>query len=468
MPGPKVLILGHGDATLRIVRACRELGMTTVVLYTDPEINAPYVREADEAYALEDQAETDADAILDRAARSLVDLVHPAASPLAADPAFARRVTEMDLGWVGASEETLYAIHPRDLGWFSDATGVTTVPALEHPVDDVGDVEEFVERHGLPVELVLGSTVRVVERADQIGDTFATFRTRSREPLRVQAHLRDARHLRVYFSRTASGAVHQLGIAEATVARRGTPIIYESPPASIPDSIPDSILESITRSSAQIAVAINLVGAATAEFAITDRAWFLQVIPTIVDGHAAIEEAQGSDVIQHQVLIALRKPVPVPRAAGRFAMQFSICAEDPGRGFMPACGIITTLVLPGGPGVRIDEAEEIGSAIDLSGAVLARVTVSGTSRSMLLERARRALAEVTIIGVASTAEFHRLVLEHPDFEAARVSASWLASGAVTCPPSEEFESNPPDQYVERSPIKVGGRPMVLAIPALYS
>ncbi len=463
--GRAVLVLGQGHSTLRVVRACHDLGLRTIVFYPDSEINALYVRTASEAYALGDAHSSDSDYILALASRCRAGAIHPAGDPLGADPNFARRVAHSGRQWLGLSDTTLEWANPASRVTLAAAADVPVDATFNGPVRRVGDIEAFVAQEGLPVELSSGGSSRSIHSLEEIADVFDTFPVDARTSLILRVQRPSGRRFRVYCSRTAAGETHILGLAEASIVRRGEPLIVESPPPQLEEN---SALK-MRAGSERIARQIELVGIATVVFDLGSdgEITFQEVVPSVTDSPAAVEDSEHRDLIKTQVLMGLGRDAPVaPAMWARHAISFRICAEDPGLGFIPSAGVISRFEIPSGPGVRIDEAVEVGSAAGRAGGVLLTMTVSGNTRSVVLERARRAFSELRIEGVATTAAWHRALLRSSAFEShpSSITTAWLASGAVPCDPAPRVYSAVPARTVVRWPIEVAGRAMVLVLP----
>ncbi len=485
----RVLVANRGEIALRIVRAVRDAGLSSIAVYADPDADAPFVRAADQAVALggRTSAETylDVEAVLAAAVESGAEAVHPGYGFLSENADFARAVDAAGLVWIGPPAEVIEALGDKVRARAIAAeVGAPLAPGTSEPCADADEALAFVREHGLPVAIKAahgggGRGLRVARTEDEVGDLFdAAVREATaafgRGECFVEAYVEDGRHVEVQVLADTHGTVQVLGTRDCSLQRRYQKLVEEAPAPFLGDEQ----RRTLTDAAAAICERAGYVGAATVEFLLAPSGMlsFLEVNTRLQVEHTVTEETTDLDIVRAQLRIAAGEPLdPLPDPgvlpARRHAIEFRINAEDPDTGFLPSTGTITRFAAPGGPGVRLDAGVESGSVV--SGAfdsLLAKLVVTGRDRTEALERARRALRETTIEGVATTLSFHRRVVDDPAFagsapEDFAVHTRWIEqehAGDAARPQADA------DQDVSRGRVKVwiGNRWMQVALPAL--
>jgi acetyl-CoA/propionyl-CoA carboxylase, biotin carboxylase, biotin carboxyl carrier protein len=481
----KVLIANRGEIAVRIARACDDVGLETVAVYADVDADAVHVSAATEAYVLDGsnpaQTYLNSENILQVAARSGADAVHPGYGFLSENAEFAQAVLDAGLIWIGPSPESI-----RDLGNKVNArkiavrVGAPLAPGSDGPVESAAEVRAFAEQHGLPVAIKAaygggGRGLKVVRQMDAIEEAFASAVRESkaafgRDECFVEKFLDKARHVEAQVLADHHGNVIVVGTRDCSVQRRNQKLVEEAPAPFLTDAQ----RESIYSSAKAICREAGYHGAGTVEYLLSadGTVSFLEVNTRLQVEHPITEETSGIDLVQAQLAIAEAKPLPVtadPQPRGH-CFEFRINAEDVGRGFLPSPGTVDTFVTPTGPGIRVDAGVHSGSIVPGQfDSLLAKLIVTGANRQQALRRARRALREFEITGVATVLPFHRAVVEEPAFTAADslgVYTTWIETEfAQKVAADPQFSPAAPDVVRRTINIEVDGRRMALGLPA---
>jgi len=435
----KVLIANRGEIAVRVARACRDAGLTSVAVYADPDRDALHVEVADEAYALggETAAETylDIAKILDAAATSGADAVHPGYGFLSENADFAQAVMDAGLTWIGPPPQAI-----RDLGdkvsarHIAARAGAPQVPGTADPVTGADEVIAFAREHGLPVAIkaAFGGGGRGLKVARTIEEIPELYESAVREAIAafgrgecfVERYLDRPRHVETQILADREGNVVVVSTRDCSLQRRHQKLVEEAPAPFLTDG---QIAELYAASKA-IAREAGYVNAGTCEFLIGEDGTisFLEVNTRLQVEHPVSEEVAGIDLVREQFRIADGGVIdygdPVLRG---HSIEFRINGEDPGRGFLPAPGSLTKWELPSGPGVRVDAGFRSGDVIGGNfDSLLAKVIVTGRDRAEALERSRRALHEFEVDGIATALTFHRAVVDDPAFAPSDPSAAF--------------------------------------------
>ncbi len=465
----RVLIANRGEIAVRIIRACRDLGLSTVAVYGPGEERALHVRLADDAYALTDQQGLpylDIDQILDRAREAKASAVHPGYGFLAENATFAERSTEAGLVFVGPPASAIAAMGSKiEARAIAVQAGVPVVPGTGQPLSGVDEAMETAQAIGFPVAFKAsagggGRGFRVAQTAD---DVEAAFTGSSGEATRyfgnpavyAERYLGAARHIEMQLMADAHGNAVWLGERDCSVQRRHQKLIEEAPAVELrPET-----RQALGDASVALARKVGYQNAGTVEFMVepSGEFFFLEMNTRIQVEHTITEETTGIDLVREQLLIAAGEPLSFSQESIKtrgHAIQLRINAEDPGRDFTPMPGVIEQLRFPLGPGVRIDSAAEPGTAVlPAYDSLIAKLVIFGRDRAEALARARRALDEFEIGGVPSTIGFHRRVLDDPAFIAGGVTTRYLNEHPDVIPPAWEGtvgvpgETVPPNEQV---------------------
>ena len=481
----RILIANRGEIALRIIRAVRDAGLTSIAVYADPDAGARHVALADEAYPLGGSTAADTylsfAALLAAAGKARADAVHPGYGFLSENADFAQAVTDAGLTWIGPPPQAI-----RDLGdkvaarRIARQAGAPLVPGTAGMVSGPDDIAAFAAEHGLPVAIKAafgggGRGFRVVRTMAEIGDQYESVQREAAAAFRradcyAERYLDRPRHVEAQVLADQHGNVAVVGTRDCTLQRRHQKLVEEAPAPFLTDGQ----REQIHSSARAICRAAGYVGAGTVEYLLgTDGTLsFLEVNTRIQVEHPVTEETTGIDLVRETIRIAAGEPlrVAVPEPRGH-AIEFRINAEDPARGFLPAPGTITRLTLPEGPGVRVDSGIQEGDVVDGSfDSMLAKLIVTGADRAEALERSRRALAELAVDGIATVLPFHRAVVRDPAFTAAAadgftVHTDWIETKfqlSARQPGGGEAQAGPPEAVA----VPVGGRLMAVRLPGL--
>ncbi len=481
----KVLIANRGEIAVRVVRACRDAGLTSVAVYAEPDRDALHVRMADEAFAL--GGTTPAESYLDiarviRAGRdSGADAVHPGYGFLSENADFAQAVLDAGLIWIGPTPQSIRTLGDKVTArHIATEAGAPLVPGTTGPVGGPDEVVAFAREHGLPVAIKAafgggGRGLKVARTVEEIPQLYASAVREAeaafgRGACFVERYLDKPRHVEAQVLADTHGTVVVVGTRDCSLQRRHQKLVEEAPAPFLTDAQRASIHSSAT----SICRAAGYHGAGTVEFLVgADGAVsFLEVNTRLQVEHPVTEETAGVDLVREQFRIADGEPLrlrsdPVPRG---HSFEFRINGEDPGRGFLPAPGTVTAYAAPSGPGVRVDSGIESGSVI--SGAfdsLLAKLIVTGPTRAEALARARRALAEMVVDGLATALPFHRAVVRDPAFlaEPFTVHTRWIETEFDNqIPAYAAAAGGPADGQGRRSVVvEVGGKRIEVTLPA---
>jgi acetyl-CoA/propionyl-CoA carboxylase, biotin carboxylase, biotin carboxyl carrier protein len=444
----KILIANRGEIAVRIARACRDAGLASVAVYAPVDREAVHVRAADEAEPLDGvtPAETylDMASVLRAAASSGADALHPGYGFLAESAEFAEAVLAAGLTWIGPP--------PAVIRWLGDKisarrvarqAGAPLLPGTATSVSDAAEVVAFARDHGLPIAIKTahgggGAGVTVVRSIEEIPRSYAmavdaAAASAGGPEFLAERYLDHARHVEIQCLADRYGDVAVISTRDCSLQRRHQKIVEEAPAPFLPADL-DARLRAVSKA---ILRAVGYAGAATCEFLLGHGGTlaFLETNPRLAVAHPVSEEIAGLDLVRETFRLAEGEPLGYgDRQVRGHALQFRIYAEDPGRGFAPAPGIVHDWHLPSGPGVRLDPAVGPGSVVAPAfGTLLAKLIVTGASRAEALQRARRALHEFEVDGVATNLPFYRQLVIDEAFAPAdpgrppSVHAGWIES-----------------------------------------
>lgn len=437
----KILIANRGEIAVRIIRACRELGIRSVAVYSDADRLSPHVFEADEAYPIgpapSAQSYLRADTLIEVAKRAGCDAIHPGYGFLAERAPFARAVEEAGLVFIGPSPEAITAMGDKtEARRRMIEADVPVVPGTAEPLSSVDEAAARAAEIGYPVLLKAaagggGKGMRVVGSADELPRAFeaATHEALSAfgdGSVYLEKYLDGPRHIEIQVLADGHGNVIHLGERECSIQRRHQKMIEEAPsPALTPE-----IRRRMGEAAVAAAAAVGYRTAGTIEFLFQDgEFYFLEMNTRIQVEHPVTEMITGIDLVQWQIRVAAGERLPWTQDEIRLnghAIECRITSEDPRNNFMPSTGRISLLNVPGGPGVRWDGGIAEGNEVSLFyDPMLAKLIVHGPDRATAIERMRRALQELRIVGVETSVPFHERVMEEPDFRAGRVDIRYL-------------------------------------------
>jgi acetyl-CoA/propionyl-CoA carboxylase, biotin carboxylase, biotin carboxyl carrier protein len=481
----KVLIANRGEIAVRVARACKDAGLTSVAVYAEPDRNALHVRMADEAFSLGGTTPGDSylvvDKILDAAKRSGADAVHPGYGFLSENAGFAQAVIDAGLTWIGPSPEAIIALGDKvQARHIAMAAGAPLVPGTKDPVGGADEVVAFAEEHGLPVAIKAafgggGRGLKVARTTEEIPELFDSAVREAvsafgRGECFVERFLDKPRHVEAQVLADTHGNVVVVGTRDCSLQRRNQKLVEEAPAPFLTDEQRARIHESAKA----ICREAGYHGAGTVEYlvGIDGSISFLEVNTRLQVEHPVSEETSGLDLVRQQFRIADGLPLevtedPTPRG---HSIEFRINAEDAGRNFMPAPGPVTRLEIPQGPGVRWDSGVETGGeVVGAFDSMLAKLIVTGATREEALQRARRALDELVVEGMPTVVPFHRAVVRDEAFttEPFTVHTRWIETEWDNQVPPYSAAPVEHDEAEERQTVvvEVGGRRLEVSLPA---
>ena len=488
-PVSKILIANRGEIAVRVIRAARDEGLQTVAVYADPDRDSQHVKLADEAYALGGATAAQSYLVMDKlieiARRSGADAVHPGYGFLSENAQFAQKCIDAGLTWIGPSPESITQLGDKVAArHIAQKVGAPLVPGTKDPVKSADEVVAFADEHGLPiaVKAAFGGGGRGIKVARDRESIVEMYESAVREATAafgrgecfIERFLDSPRHVETQCLADAHGNVVVVSTRDCSLQRRNQKLIEEAPAPYLSDEQNERLYEA----SRAILREAGYQGAGTCEFLVgTDGTIsFLEVNTRLQVEHPVSEEISGLDLVREQFRIARGEKIeekdPVLRG---HSFEFRINGEDAGRSFMPAPGTIEKMTVPTGPGVRWDSGFVAGDVIGGNfDSMLAKLIVTGANREQALQRARRALAELTIEGMPTVIPFHRVVLDDPAFAPAeggefKVHTRWIEtefnntipmySGAPGSVDSDEDERT-------TVVVEVNGKRMEVSLPDL--
>lgn len=488
-PVSKILIANRGEIAVRVIRAARDEGLQTVAVYADPDRDAQHVKLADEAYALGGATAAQSYLVMDKlieiAIRSGADAVHPGYGFLSENAQFAQKCIDAGLTWIGPSPESITQLGDKVAArHIAQKVGAPLVPGTKDPVKSADEVIAFADEHGLPiaVKAAFGGGGRGIKVARDRESIVEMYESAVREATAafgrgecfIERFLDSPRHVETQCLADAHGNVVVVSTRDCSLQRRNQKLIEEAPAPYLSDEQNKRLYEA----SRAILREAGYQGAGTCEFLVgTDGTIsFLEVNTRLQVEHPVSEEISGLDLVREQFRIARGEKIeekdPVLRG---HSFEFRINGEDAGRSFMPAPGTIEKLTVPTGPGVRWDSGFVAGDVIGGNfDSMLAKLIVTGANREQALQRARRALAELTIEGMPTVIPFHRVVLDDPAFAPAeggefKVHTRWIETEFNnTIPMYSGAPGNVNSDEDERTTVvvEVNGKRLEVSLPDL--
>jgi acetyl-CoA carboxylase, biotin carboxylase subunit len=437
----KILVANRGEITVRIIRACRELDIPVVVIYSDADRTALHVRYADEAYPIGPAPSVEsylcAERIIEVALKAGADAIHPGYGFLSENARFARRCAEVGLAFIGPSPEAMEAMGDKVAARRRmEAAGVALVPGTP-PLTDADQARALIAPIGYPVVLKPsagggGKGMRVVHEESELAAALEGARSEARssfgdDTVYAERYIANPRHIEIQVLADDHGHTVHLFERECSIQRRHQKIIEEAPSPFISEATRQAMGAAAVKAAASVAYA----GAGTIEFLVDSdqRFYFLEMNTRLQVEHAVTEMITGIDLVKMQLTVAAGGVLPFTQADIRrdgAAIECRIYAEDPDHDFMPSPGRITALRAPGGPGVRDDigvyEGYEVPIYYD---PLLSKLAAWGRDRDEAIGRMRRALSEYVVEGIETNIPFHQRILRHPDFLAGDVDTHFV-------------------------------------------
>ena len=443
-PITKLLVANRGEIALRIIRTAQDMGIKTVAVYAEQDLQAQYAELADEAYALGGatigDTYMDQDKILAIAAQTGADAVHPGYGFLAENADFAQAVVQAGMTWVGPAAASINKLGDKiKARRVATSVQVSPVPGVNDPVSGKEAVEAFVAEHGFPVVLKRadGGGGRGIYRLDSETDTVNFFTqhggSKDLELFFVERFVSDARHIETQCARDSHGNFQVVTTRDCSVQRRNQKLIEEAP---APDLSAETD-EKLVQWSKALFEAVDYVGLGTCEFLLegSKNLYFLEVNPRLQVEHPVSEEVAGIDLVREQLIIAGGGQLTKVETRRGHSIEVRITSENPAAGLMPTGGLVSKIIWPNGPGLRIDpgirEGEHVATNFD---SMLAKVIVTGANRAEAIARAKRALRECVIEGVPTPISIYEAILDTPEFQGTDgfgVTTKWLENTVLT-------------------------------------
>ncbi len=487
-PLQKVLVANRGEIAVRIIRACKDAGISSVAVYAEPDRDALFVRLADEAHSL--GGATPADSYLDiekivaAAEKSGADSVHPGYGFLAENRDFAQAVLDADLVWIGPPPSAIENLGDKvKARHIAEKVGAPLVAGTKDPVESADEVVAFAKENGLPIAIKAafgggGRGLKVAREESEVADLYESAVREAvsafgRGECFVEKYLDRPRHVETQCLADQHGNVVVVSTRDCSLQRRHQKLVEEAPAPFLSEEQ----LTILYDSSKAILSEAGYVGAGTCEFLVGQDGTisFLEVNTRLQVEHPVSEEVTGLDLVREMFRIAAGEELGYddPRIEGH-SIEFRINAEDAGQNFMPAPGTLTRWHAPAGPGVRLDGGYDQGETVPGSfDSLIAKLVVTGRDRTQALERSRRALAEFVVDGMPTVIPFHQVVVDDPAFvgdgQAFSVYTSWIETEFDNQIPPYAGESEALEApQREAVTVEVDGRRIEVVLPAGFA
>jgi len=438
----KVLIANRGEIAVRIIRACRELGLATVAVYSEADREALHVQLADEAYCIGPTASKDSylnmSRIISVALLTKADAIHPGYGFLAENASFAQLCRDCSIAFIGPEAESIQKMGDKSVAKSTmSAANVPLVPGTEGLIEDIDEALEVAKNIGYPVivKATAGGGGRGMRVAFDEQELSKSIRQAQKEAetafgnagVYLEKYVEEPRHVEIQVMGDKHGNVVYLGERDCSIQRRHQKLVEEAPsPALDP-----SLREAMGQAAVAAAKAVDYHGAGTVEFLLDKHGqfYFMEMNTRIQVEHPVTEMITGFDLIKEQILVAAGKPLSFSQddvKINGWAIECRINAENPAKNFMPSPGKVANYLPPGGYGVRVDSAVYPGYEITpFYDSMVAKLIVWGKDREEAIARMKRALDEFVIDGVHTTIPFHSKLLEHPDFVSGNFATNFL-------------------------------------------
>jgi acetyl-CoA carboxylase biotin carboxylase subunit len=439
----KLLIANRGEIAVRVIRACRDLGISPIAVFSEADASALHVRMADEAHRIgaapSAQSYLNIPAIITAAKKANTDAIHPGYGFLAENAEFARAVNDAGLIFVGPTPEAMEVMGSKiGARRTAIAAGVPVVPGTTEPLKSFAEARQTAARFGYPVMLKAvagggGKGMRQVNAESELASAFETAQSESaaafgNAEVYLEKVLERPRHIEIQIFADTHGHVVHLGERECSIQRRHQKVIEECPAPKGDPSLPQRMGEAAIR----IAQAVKYVGAGTVEFLfsdVTSEFYFLEMNTRLQVEHPVTELVTGFDLVREQIRVAAGAPLSFRQEDVRWsghAIECRVYAEDPDNNFFPSPGKITFLRLPAGPGIRDDSGVTEGDEVSIYyDPMISKLVAWGRTRAEAIDRLRRALDEYAVGGIKTTLPFFRQILRDEEFIAGRIDTGFI-------------------------------------------
>ncbi len=457
-PFEKLLIANRGEIAVRVIRACRELGICSVAVYSDVDRNALHVRYADEAYAIgpapASKSYLDMQAVFGAARKAGVQAIHPGYGFLSENAEFARRCAAEGITFVGPQPETIEVMGDKVVARQKmQAAGVPLVPGTLEKLSDA-EAQSFALETGLPVMVKAvagggGKGMRLVREPAELEQAIQRARSEARasfgdDAIYVEKFIEEPRHIEIQVLGDGHGNAIHLFERECSIQRRHQKVIKEAPA----NHMPGTLREEMGKAAVAAAKAVQYAGAGTVEFLVdtSGRFYFLEMNTRVQVEHAVTEMVTNVDIVKTGIRIAAGEPIGIEQeqvGISGWAIECRIYAEDPERTFRPSPGEILVYRPPGGPGVRNDPGVYQGAEVTVHyDPMVSKLICWGRDRDEAIARMRRALREFVIKGIKTSIPFHRAVMNHPKFiegsyDTSFIETELLKGGGASLPADPE-------------------------------
>jgi acetyl-CoA/propionyl-CoA carboxylase biotin carboxyl carrier protein len=477
-----VLVANRGEIALRVLRACRELEIPTVAVYSEVDRGAPWLRLADSAHCIGPAAPAesylDTTKILQVAEDAGADAIHPGYGFLSENADFARRVIDAGLVWIGPPSDAITQMGDKlSARAAADAAGCPLVPGTMEPTEDPAVVQAFADTHGFPVAIKAafgggGRGLKVVREPKELQEALDGARREAvaafgRGEVYVERYLTRPRHIEIQVLADTHGNVLHLGERDCSSQRRHQKLIEEAPAPGLDEAVRQAMGDASIKVSRQV----GYVGAGTCEFLYEDGGfYFLEMNTRLQVEHPVTELVTGMDLVHWQLRIAAGEELPFAQddiALRGHAIELRVNAENVAMGFVPSPGLITEWRAPAGPGIRVDAGAEAGWEIPRTyDSLIAKLIAYGATRDEARRKLVRACDEFVIGGVPTTLDFHRFALVHPDFVNGEVSTvsverEWDLSSIGAAEPATPGDG--PTEPSRTLTVEVGGKRVEVAL-----
>lgn len=481
----KLLIANRGEIAVRIIRAAKDSGLTTVAIYADGDRNAQHVKLADEAFALVGETATDTylsiEKIIAIAKRSGANAIHPGYGFLSENADFAQAVIDAGIIWIGPNPDSIRSLGDKvSARKVAESVGAPLAPGTINPVESVQEVKDFVAKHGLPVAIKAafgggGRGIKIVREESEIEELFESATREAvaafgRGECFVEKYLDRPRHVETQCLADAHGNVVVISTRDCSLQRRHQKLVEEAPAPFLTAEQNQRLYES----SKAILKAVGYLGAGTCEFLVAQDGTisFLEVNTRLQVEHPVSEEVTGIDLVREQFRIAQGEALGYddPVVKGH-SFEFRINGEDPGKNFLPAPGPVQLFLAPSGPGVRVDSGVVSGDVVSGNfDSMVAKLIVTGKDREEALQRSRRALSEMQVHGLPTVLPFHRAIVNHASFigdgKSFGIFTRWIESDWENNlePWSGESSTLPTPEPLKEVVVEVNGKRVEVSVP----